>query len=82
MPIVFTRSFSTIRGFLENRAAEAHTTRLKLRGAPAGTYEILLDERVIDSFTMEREKWAFVTLPVESKVSSLVIRRTQRQAHR
>ncbi len=78
MPIVFNRSFSTIRCFLENRAAEGHTTRLKLRGLPAGTYEILLDGLEIDSLGAEEGKRAFVTLPIESRVSSLVIRRNSR----
>ncbi len=73
--IRFSESLSRIDFALENRSHDAHETNLHVRGLPAGTYKVLLNQSSIASFVVEAGKSENVKLPLGADGGSLTIRR-------
>lgn len=78
-PIVFNNSLSEIHFTMESRSKREHTTKLKVSGLPAGTYEVTADGLSILTFTAEKSKEAVVMLSTgEKKESNIVISRIKK----
>jgi Family of unknown function (DUF5695) len=71
----FNHSLSRIDFVLENRSHDAHQTDLEVRGLPAGTYKVLLNQASLASFSVKAGESHNVKLALAANGASLTILR-------
>jgi hypothetical protein len=71
----FNHSLSRIDFVLENRSHDAHQTNLEVRGLPAGTYKVSLNQASLASFSVKAGESRNVKLALAANGGSLTILR-------
>ena len=80
IPVIFDKNLTRVAFTLESRSRTAHTTRVTLRGLPAGRYRISADGRDLSqSLTATGEQLA-CAIPVPAGQQQAHIQITQRKA--
>ncbi len=76
-PLVINESLNRLHFQLERRYPDIHTTRLRIGGLPAGTYEVSLDDKKYTTFIMEERTEQIIPITINRDRIPVSIRKIQ-----